>query len=46
MNEELTKVNKYMKTLTDAQIVIKNEMFNSKRQLCYYIENPVLRFYY
>lgn len=46
MNEEVTKVNKYMKTLTDAQIVIKKEMFNSKRQSYYYIEDPVLRFYY
>lgn len=46
MNEDVTKVNKYMKTLTDAQIVIKKEMFNSKRQSYYYIEDPVLRFYY
>lgn len=46
MNEDVTKVNKYMKTLTDAQIVIKKEMFHSKRQSYYYIEDPVLRFYY
>lgn len=46
MNEDVTKVNKYMKTLTDAQIVIKKEMFHSKRRSYYYIEDPVLRFYY
>ena len=46
MNEDATKVNKYIKTLTDAEIVTKNEMFNSKRQTYYYILDPVLRFYY
>jgi uncharacterized protein len=46
MNEETTKINKYMKTLLDSEIVVKNEMFNSKRQVFYYIEDPVLRFYY
>lgn len=46
MNEDVTKINKYMKTLLDSQIVVKNEIFNSKRQVYYYIEDPVLRFYY
>lgn len=46
MNEEVTKINKYMKTLLDAEIVTKYEMFNSSRQVYYYIEDPVLRFYY
>lgn len=46
MNEEVTKINKYIKTLLDAEIIIKNEMFNSTRQTYYYIEDPVLRFYY
>ena len=46
MKEETTKVNKYMKTLLDAEIVTKKEMFNSSRQVSYYIEDPVLRFYY
>ncbi len=46
MNEEPTKINKYMKTLLDAEIVVKNETFNSSRQTSYYIEDPVLRFYY
>ncbi len=46
MNEEPTKINKYMKTLLDAEIVVKNEMFNFSRQTSYYIEDPVLRFYY
>lgn len=46
MNEDVTKINKYMKTLLDAEIVVKNEMFNSSRQVYYYIEDPVLRFYY
>lgn len=46
MSEDVTKINKYMKTLLDSQIVVKNEIFNSKRQVYYYIEDPVLRFYY
>ena len=46
MNEDVTKINKYMKKLLDSQIVVKNEIFNSKRQVYYYIEDPVLRFYY
>lgn len=46
MSEDATKINKYMKTLLDAEIVIKNETFNSSRQVYYYIEDPVLRFYY
>ncbi len=46
MNEDATKVNKYIKTLIDAEIVIKKEMYNSKRQTYYYISDPVLRFYY
>lgn len=46
MNVESTKINKYMKTLLDAEIVIKNEMYNSSRHVYYYIEDPVLRFYY
>ncbi len=46
MNEDVTKINKYMKTLIDSEIVIKNEMYNSSRQVYYYIEDPVLRFYY
>lgn len=46
MNEDVTKINKYMKTLFDAEIVIKKEIFNSSRQVYYYIEDPVLRFYY
>lgn len=46
MNEETTKVNKYIKTLIDAEIIIKKEMFNSQRQTYYYIVDPILRFYY
>ncbi len=46
MNEDVTKINKYMKTLFDAEIVIKKEIFNSSRQVYYYIEDPVLKFYY
>ena len=46
MNEEVTKVNKYIKTLTEAEIIIKRETYNSKRQTNYYILDPVLRFYY
>lgn len=46
MNEEITKVNKYIKTLIDAEIIIKKEMFNSQRQTYYYIVDPILRFYY
>lgn len=46
MNEEITKVNKYLKTLINSEIVVKREMFNSKRQTYYYIYDPVLRFYY
>ena len=46
MNEEVTKVNKYMKTMLEAEVVIKKEMFNSPRHASYYIEDPVLRFYY
>lgn len=46
MNEDVTKINKYMKTLFDAEIVIKKEIFNSSRQVYYYIEDLVLRFYY
>jgi AAA+ ATPase superfamily predicted ATPase len=46
MNEEVTKVNKYIKTLTEAEIIIKRETYNSKRQKNYYILDPVLRFYY
>ena len=46
MNEEVTKVNKYIKILLDCEIVSKNEMFNSSRIVYYYIEDPLLRFYY
>ncbi len=46
MNEESTKINKYMKTLLDSEIVIKNEMFNSSRLVYYVILDPLLRFYY
>lgn len=46
MNEDTTKINKYIKTLIDAEMVIKKEMYNSKRQTYYYISDPVLRFYY
>ena len=46
MNEEVTKVNKYLKTLVDAEIVVKKDMYNSKRETYYYILDPVLRFYY
>ncbi len=46
MKEDVTKINKYMKTLLDAEIVIKNEMYNSSRNVYYSIEDPVLRFYY
>ena len=46
MNEEITKVNKYIKTLIDAEIIIKKEMFNSQRQTYHYIDDPILRFYY
>ncbi len=46
MNEDVTKINKYMKTLLDGEIVTKNLMFNSSRNSYYYIEDPVLRFYY
>lgn len=46
MNEEATKVNKYLKTLVDAEIVVKKEMYNSKRETYFYILDPVLRFYY
>lgn len=46
MNEESTKINKYMKTLLDSEIVIKNEMFNSSRFVYYVIADPLLRFYY
>ncbi|MDY2888357.1 MAG: ATP-binding protein [Candidatus Caccosoma sp.] len=46
MNEETTKVNKYIKTLIDAEIIIKKEMFNLQRQTYYYIVDPILRFYY
>ena len=46
MNEETTKVSKYLKTLVDAEIIVKKEMFNSKRETYYYILDPVLRFYY
>ncbi len=46
MNVEATKINKYMKTLLDAEIVIKKEMFDSARHAYYYIQDPVLRFYY
>lgn len=46
MKENVTKINKYMKTLLDAEIVIKNEMYNSSRNVYYSIEDPVLRFYY
>ncbi len=28
MNEDVTKINKYMKTLLESQIVVKNEKFN------------------
>ena len=46
MNEEATKVNKYLKTLFDAKIVVKKEMYNSKRETYFYILDPILRFYY
>lgn len=46
MNEDTTKINKYIKTLIDAEMVIKKEMYNSKRKTYYYISDPVLRFYY
>ena len=46
MNEDITKVNKYIKPLIDAEIIIKKEMFNSQRQTYYYIVDPILRFYY
>ncbi len=46
MGEPVAKVNKYMKTLLEAEIVTKNEMYNSNRQTYYYINDPVLRFYY
>ena len=46
MNEEATKVNKYLKTLVDAEIVVKKEIYNSKRETYFYILDPVLRFYY
>ncbi len=46
MKVEVTKINKYMKTLLDAEIVTRKEMYNSSRQVSYYIEDPVLRFYY
>lgn len=46
MNEDVTKINKYIKTLVEAEIVSKKEMFNSKRNTYYYILDPVLRFYY
>ncbi len=46
MNEDVVKINKYMKILLDAEIVIKNEIYNSSRKVYYYIEDPVLRFYY
>lgn len=46
MHEDVTKINKYLNTLLDAEIVIKNEIFNSSRRVYYYIEDPVLRFYY
>ena len=46
MNEEATKVNKYLKTLVYAEIVVKKEMYNSKRETYFYILDPVLRFYY
>lgn len=46
MNEDVTKINKYMKTLLEAEIVIKKDTFNSSRKVYYYIEDPVLRFYY
>ena len=46
MKVEVTKINKYMKTLLDAEIVTRKEMYNSSRQVYYYIEDPVLRFYY
>ena len=46
MDSEVTKVNKYIKTLLDSEIVLKREMYNSTRQTYYYISDPVLRFYY
>ncbi len=46
MNEDVTKINKYMKTLLNAEIVTRKEMFNSSRQVYYVIADPVLRFYY
>ncbi len=46
MGEDSTKVNKYLQTLVDAEIIIKREMFNSDRSTYYYILDPVLRFYY
>ena len=46
MNEDITKINKYINILLEAEIVVKNEMFNSSRQTYYYIEDPVIRFYF
>ena len=46
MDEDTTKINKYLKTLVDAEIIIKKEMFNSKRETYYYILDPILRFFY
>lgn len=46
MNEKTTKVNKYLQTLLNAEIIVKREMFNSKKETYYYILDPVLRFYY
>ncbi len=46
MQEETTKVNKYLQTLVEAETIIKKQTFNSTRETYYYILDPVLRFYY
>ena len=46
MDSDVTKVNKYMITLLESEMIVKREMFNSSRQTYYYILDPVLRFYY
>lgn len=46
MKEDVTKVNKYLLTLLNSQIVVKKETYNSERQTYYDIADPVLKFYY
>lgn len=46
MHDNATKINKYLKTLLDSEMVVKKETYNSTRQTYYYISDPVLRFYY